>query len=92
MFEAAGRVNTDFRYIRVMGERDLPKFDRIYRHRDEALDVWAEKIRDLSANEVYIYSDNYFEGFAPATVNKLLNRLGLPPGDPATLEEQGSLF
>ena len=92
MFRSAGRGNTDFRYIRIMGERDLPRFDRIYRHRDDVLDLWTEKIRTLPAGDVYIYSDNYFEGFAPATVNKVLTRLGLPSRDPAVLEQQGSLF
>lgn len=92
MFRSATRGNTDFRYIRVMGERDLPRFDRVYRHRDDVLDLWADKIRSLPAKDIYIYSDNYFEGFAPATVNKIRARLGLPPRDPSVLEQQGSLF
>jgi uncharacterized protein YecE (DUF72 family) len=92
MFNVLDRGNTDFRYIRIMGERDLPRFDRIYRHRDDALDLWAGKIRSLSATQLYIYSDNYFEGFAPATVNKVLSRLGLTQGDPSILDQQGSLF
>ena len=92
MFAGANCVNSDSRYIRIMGERDLPRFDRVYRHRDDVLDLWTEKIRSLAASDVYIYSDNYFEGFAPATVNKVLTRLGLPARDPAMLEQQGSLF
>ena len=92
MFDSIGRGNNDFVYIRIMGERDLPRFDRIYRHRDDALDLWAEKIRALHAPQVYIYSDNYFEGFAPGTANKVLYKLGMPPRNPAVLEQQGSLF
>ncbi len=92
MFRSASRDTNAFRYIRIMGERDIPRFDRIYRHRDDVLDRWTAEIGKLPADEVHIYSDNYFEGFAPATVNKLRSRLGLPFVDPEILEQQGSLF
>ena len=92
MFGSAERVVTPFRYVRLMGERDIPKFDRIRRPRDEVLDRWREVLEGLDATDIYIYSDNYFEGFAPGTVNKLLSLLGMPAGEPARLESQGSLF
>lgn len=77
MFEAIGRVTADQTYIRIMGERDLEKFDRIYRHRDEVLKQWAANIRCIESREIYVYCDNYFEGFAPETANKLLRLLGM---------------
>ena len=92
MFEAAQKVTTDFRYIRVMGERDLERFDRIYRHRDDILDRWTAELEGLKAREVFVYVDNYFEGFAPATAAKIQQRLGLPVADPVKLETQRSLF
>lgn len=92
MFRSANRVVTPFRYVRLMGERDIPSFDRIRRPRDEILDRWREVLEGLDAVDIFIYSDNYFEGFAPGTVNKMRSRLGLPTGDPARLESQGSLF
>jgi uncharacterized protein YecE (DUF72 family) len=92
MFEAARKVRNDFAYVRFMGVRDLDKFDRIYRDRDQTLDVWVEEIAKLDSNEVYIYIDNYFEGHAPATVNKLKQRLNLPIKPAALLEDQPSLF
>jgi uncharacterized protein YecE (DUF72 family) len=92
MFEAAKKVRTDFRYIRVMGERDLERFDRIYRHRDDVLDLWKTQIEEIDATEVFIYLDNYFEGFAPATANKVQMRLGLPVSDPSVIVTQRSLF
>jgi uncharacterized protein YecE (DUF72 family) len=85
-------VATPFRYFRVMGERDLLKFDRVQRDRSEIIDRWAETIKTLNAAEIYIYSDNYFEGFAPGTANKLRQSLGLTRVDPDILETQGSLF
>ena len=75
-----------------MGIRDLEKFDRIYRNRDENLDLWMGRIKRLAAREIYIYVDNYYEGHAPATVNKIKERLNLPITPPAVLEEQPSLF
>jgi len=89
---AAQRVPSRHRYIRIMGERDLPRFDRVYRNQDDVLHLWASKLKELEADEIFIYIDNYFEGHAPATVNKLRSRLGLSQGDPVQLEEQGSLF
>lgn len=92
MFDSIPRLNTDHSYIRIMGERDLEKFDRIYRHRDDVLDEWSQAIRQLGAHEVYVYIDNYFEVFAPETANKLRRRLGLPVTVPRDFQEQGSLF
>lgn len=92
MLAVAEKAPAEFAYIRFMGVRDLEKFDRIYRNRDENLDVWAKEIERLTASEIYIYVDNYYEGFAPATVNKIKERLHLPITTPAILEEQPSLF
>lgn len=92
IFKAARHIETDFAYIRIMGERDLPKFDRIYRHRDDVLKQWVREIELLQARNVFIYVDNYFEGFAPATVAKLSNLLGRPVRHAEDFQEQGSLF
>lgn len=92
MFAAAEKVPLDFAYIRLMGIRDLEKFDRIYRNRDENLAVWMAEIKRLPAREIFIYVDNYYEGHAPATVNKIKHRLHLPVTPPSILEEQPSLF
>jgi uncharacterized protein YecE (DUF72 family) len=92
MFESVPKLNADFAYIRIMGERDLEKFDRIYRHRDDVLQQWAKAIIDLQAKEIFVYVDNYFEGFAPETANKLQNLLGLQVTLSRDFQEQGSLF
>jgi uncharacterized protein YecE (DUF72 family) len=92
MFAAFPKVQTPFGYIRLMGARDLPKFDRIYRDRLAEIERWASQIASLSAGEIFVYVDNYFEGHAPATANRLKLALGVPVADPAELEQQGSLF
>jgi uncharacterized protein YecE (DUF72 family) len=75
-----------------MGERDLAHFDRIYRDRQETLSQWADLIKGLDSQKVFVYIDNYFEGHAPATANKLKDLLGIPAVSPETLEDQPSLF
>ena len=92
MFDAVAKLDADFSYIRIMGERDLERFDRIYRHRDDVLEQWSAIIDRLRASEVYVYVDNYFEGFAPETAAKLQRLLGLPVKDAKDFQEQGSLF
>ena len=92
MFRSMPHLKTGHAYVRVMGERDLVKFDRVYRNRDKELGKWAECLPRLEAREVFIYTDNHFEGHAPATANKLKRSLGLPVSDPGTIETQASLF
>jgi uncharacterized protein YecE (DUF72 family) len=92
MFEAIPKLPAEFAYIRIMGERDLERFDRIYRHRDEILEQWAHSICRLQANNIYIYVDNYFEGFAPETANKLRHMLGMPVSNASEFQKQPSLF
>jgi uncharacterized protein YecE (DUF72 family) len=92
MFAAAAKVSSHSSYIRLMGIRDLEHFDRIYRERTDVLMRWAEIIIELDSRRQFVYIDNYFEGHAPATANRLRSMLGLTVADPATLEIQPSLF
>lgn len=92
MFASLVKLAPRFEYLRFMGERDLEKFDKVYRERDETLEHWAKVIKNLPAKDVFIYVDNYFEGHAPATANKLNSLLGLETAEPELLEDQPSLF
>lgn len=92
MFEASTRTMTSFAYIRMMGERNLEKFDRIYRDRTDVVMLWAERVKHLKASDIFIYLDNYFEGHAPATARKVQEILSLPTVDPQRFEDQMSLF
>lgn len=92
MFDAFAKTRTPFAYIRFMGVRDLPRFDRVYRERDAELARWSERIKALPADEIFIYVDNHFEGHAPATANKLKALLGLEVVTASELDPQASLF
>lgn len=92
MFEAIKKMTTDFAYIRFMGERDLLKFDKIYRPRDTNLQMWQEEIEQIKAKDIYVYFSNYYEGHAPASVNKLKELDGQKIVEPKIFEKQESLF
>lgn len=92
MFQTIEKIKNDFAYVRFMGERDLLHFDKIYRHEDAKLQIWKDEIEKINAKEIFVYFSNFFEGHAPASVNKLKKLLGQEITDASDLENQGSLF
>ena len=92
MFQAINKPTADFAYIRFMGERDLLKFDKIYRSQDTNLQMWKEEIEKIKAKDIFVYFSNFYEGHAPASVNKLKELFWQKIIKPETLENQGSLF
>jgi uncharacterized protein YecE (DUF72 family) len=92
MFEAIGKLTADFAYVRFMGERDLTSFDKVQRPQDANLQMWETEIKRIKAANVFAYFSNFYEGFAPVSVNKLKNLLGQKTVDASSLENQKSLF
>lgn len=91
-FEASGRRTADFAYVRFMGERDLTSFDKIQRAQDANLQMWKTEIGRIKAKNVFVYFSNFYEGFAPASVNKLKKLFGQKTTEASRLENQKSLF
>lgn len=91
MFEAAQKPSADFVYVRFMGERDLTAFDRIQRKQDENLWLWHEVLSEIKA-PTFVYFSNFYEGFAPATANKLKRMFQQETTVFSELEDQPSLF
>ena len=100
-------LTTDFLYLRLLGDA-LTKYnqdgERIHRYgkllwkREAALDSWALRIeRHLDEiRSVWIFANNHYEGFSPATCQRLAQRLGfelpLPlPEAAAPPDERGQL-
>ena len=92
MFQSIGKLSGDFGYVRFMGERDLLKFDRIYRHQNANLEMWKTELERLAGKEVFVYFSNFYEGHAPASVNKLKSLVGQKTIAVESLETQKSLF
>jgi uncharacterized protein YecE (DUF72 family) len=66
----------------------------VQRPRGKNLELWAEATRRLCERvpAVFAYFSNFYEGFAPASANRLKELLDLPIIPPADLERQQSLF
>ena len=92
VFDATRKIRAQFAYVRLMNTRDLQRFDRLARCLDDEIDQWANTIVNLAAKNIYVYVDNYFEGFAPGTVARLQTRLGIDPKRPQDMVDQPSLF
>ncbi len=91
IFEAAKQLTADFAYVRFMGERDLERFDVVQREQDANLALWHEVLSEISV-PTFVYFSNFYEGFAPASVNKLKKLFGQKTIEFEALNEQQSLF
>lgn len=91
-FDAIAKKTADFAYIRFMGERDLTHFDKVYRAQNANLEMWKREIERIEARDVFVYFSNFYEGHAPASVNKLKEMFGQKIIEASSLETQKSLF
>ena len=78
---------TDFLYLRLLGDyatkynvdgEQVHRYEKLLWKREAALDSWSLKIeRHLSeVRSVWAFVSNHFEGFAPETCRRLVQRLG----------------
>jgi uncharacterized protein YecE (DUF72 family) len=78
-------------YIRLQGRRkEIERMDEVQIHRDEALDFWSEAVRQLikrKVKRVIVAANNHYQGFSPATIAALQQRLGLPVSVPPAMAE-----
>ena len=74
----------DLAYLRLQGKRkEIVRMNALQIERDEALDYWAEAIRELAAQQVktvIVSANNHYQGHSPGTIAALQRRLGLPVG------------
>ena len=77
---------SDFLYLRFIGDHDTvpdSQHGEIRIDRREVLSEWASHLKEAfgSIESAYVYFNNHFAGFAPASVNHFREELGLPPVD-----------
>jgi uncharacterized protein YecE (DUF72 family) len=74
-------LTSDFVYLRLIGDRTIPEseFGKFIRDRAADLKIWADKLIGLKNRISFavIMANNRYEGFGPATANKLRLLLGL---------------
>lgn len=73
------RLTAPFTFIRLLGNRKLilDDFSHVRIDREEALNDWAQRIVTMFQEgiDVYVYSNNRFQGYAPATIENLLQKI-----------------
>lgn len=70
-------------YLRLIGDRELTKFDRIQRSDNGEMAYWRARlaIEAQDALHVYLIANNHFLGFGPGTLLRLAEVLELPRPD-----------
>ena len=86
-YVAIPRVRTaDFLYVRFIGDHTTvpeAQHGEIRVDRSGALQEYAEALSEVNASvrEIFVYFNNHFAGFAPASVNLFRETLGYTPID-----------
>lgn len=74
--------NQDSYYIRLIGDREIEKFNVIQRKQESTINELLMRIKKIqqkkSIKEIFIIVNNHFTGFAPETANRIKKTLGLP--------------
>ena len=72
-------VTSDFIYTRMVGERDITKFNAIQKDRSEQMKEMSSALKDLvgSVDDAFVFFNNHFAGFGPESVNEFRRLLGL---------------
>ncbi len=96
------KVTSDFIYTRMVGERDIIKFNETQKDRSKQMNEMSQAIKSSigSVEDAFIFFNNHFAGFGPESVNEFKRLLGLMetdfhkiqlPTEGATQEIAGSL-
>jgi len=87
-------VTSDFAYVRLVGERDIDKFDRIVKDRSTEMKDWRDHLVSAESElaQAFVILNNHFAGFSPASVNQFRRMNGLDEVSfPASRTAQRSL-
>jgi uncharacterized protein YecE (DUF72 family) len=80
----------DWAYLRWIGDRQeiQSDFSWVRSEREEDLVWWADRVRAMARRgmAVFGYANNHYQGYAPATLQRLQTLLGLEPEMPAVLQ------
>ncbi len=87
-------VTADFVYVRLLGKHDsFMLHNKVQGERQDSIEKWAGLFKkNLDRyKELFLYSNNDYEGYSPSTSNRMKALLGLPVSEPV-VDVQGSLF
>jgi uncharacterized protein YecE (DUF72 family) len=77
-------VTTDLLYVRFIGDHTTVPAEthgELRIDRSAELSRWSERVRSASeqVSQIFVFFNNHFQGFAPASVNLFRGAMGLPP-------------
>jgi uncharacterized protein YecE (DUF72 family) len=77
---------SDFVYLRFIGDHDTIPAEthgEVRVDRSPVTALWAARLKDIhdTAQMAFVFFNNHYAGFAPASVNEFRAAMGLPPVD-----------
>lgn len=81
--EAPTKLTSNFVYSRMVGERDITKFNETQKDRSEKMKEMSSAVKNAvgSVDDAFIFFNNHFAGFGPESVNEFRRLLGLMESD-----------
>jgi uncharacterized protein YecE (DUF72 family) len=77
------RMTTSDVYLRLIGDRSIREedFGRVRKDRTAEMVKWSERLSKVQAStrRGYVFANNHFAGFSPATVNQFMEMMGRDP-------------
>jgi uncharacterized protein YecE (DUF72 family) len=72
-------VTSDYLYLRLVGDRAITEFSKLQKDQGEAMKTWSKNLREAggSVNDRFVFFNNHFAGFGPASVNEFRRLMGL---------------
>ena len=72
-------VTADFVYLRLVGERDIEEFKETVKDRSKEMREWYAHLEEKAgdARQVFVFFNNHYAGFGPASVNEFRRLAGL---------------
>ena len=73
------KLTSDFIYTRMVGERDITKFNETQKDRTKLMSEMSQAVKSSigSVDDAFIFFNNHFAGFGPESVNEFRRLLGL---------------
>ena len=73
------KLTSDFIYTRMVGERDITKFNETQKDRSKLMGEMSQAVKSSigSVDDAFIFFNNHFAGFGPESVNEFRRLLGL---------------
>jgi uncharacterized protein YecE (DUF72 family) len=82
--DVPAEVTSNYLYVRFIGDHTTVPEERhgeVRVDRSAVLEAWAERVRSRlnTVEQAFVYFNNHFQGFAPASVNAFREWMGMSP-------------